>query len=207
VPAATDSKKPASVRSDRRSAARLATLIAVPVTVVLLAVAVLAERHSGSGAEPLAPASSAPATAKASKASKASKALPSVEVAPPPALSAAQQRACQDLISALPTDLGDLPARPVDSSSPYVAAWGEPAVTLRCGVPRPPSFIATADVQQINGVTWFPERRGATTAWVVVDRPVYVEVLVPAADASAPVARLSTAVTAALKPRPLDPAK
>lgn len=201
MPAATDSKKPASVRSDRRSAARLATLIAVPVTVVLLAVAVLAERHSGSGAEPLAPASSAPATAKASKA------LPSVKVAPPPALSAAQQRACQDLISALPTDLGDLPARPVDSSSPYVAAWGEPAVTLRCGVPRPPSFIATADVQQINGVTWFPERRGATTAWVVVDRPVYVEVLVPAADASAPVARLSTAVTAALKPRPLDPAK
>jgi len=200
VPAATDSKKPAPVRSDRRSAARLATLVAVPVTVVLLAVAVLAERHGGSGAEPVAPASSAPATAKASKA------LPSVKVAPPPALSAAQQRACQDLISALPTDLGDLPARPVDSSSPYVAAWGEPAVTLRCGLPRPPSFIATADVQQINGVTWFPERRGATTAWVVVDRPVYVEVLVPAVDASAPVARLSTAVTAALKPSPLDPA-
>jgi len=201
VPAATDSKKPAPVRSDRRAAARLATLVAVPVTVVLLAVAVLAERHGGSGAEPVAPASSAPATAKASKA------LPSVKVAPPPALSAAQQRACQDLISALPTDLGDLPARPVDSSSPYVAAWGEPAVTLRCGVRRPPSFIATADVQQINGVTWFPERRGATTAWVVVDRPVYVEVLVPAVDASAPVARLSTAVTAALKPSPLDPAK
>jgi len=200
VPAATDSKKPTPVRSDRRSAARLATLVAVPVTVVLLAVAVLAERHGGSGAEPVAPASSAPATAKASKA------LPSVKVAPPPALSAAQQRACQDLISALPTDLGDLPARPVDSSSPYVAAWGEPAVTLRCGVRRPPSFIATADVQQINGVTWFPERRGATTAWVVVDRPVYVEVLVPAVDASAPVARLSTAVTAALKPSPLDPA-
>ena len=200
MPAATDSKKPTPVRSDRRSAARLATLVAVPVTVVLLAVAVLAERHGGSGAEPVAPASSAPATAKASKA------LPSVKVAPPPALSAAQQRACQDLISALPTDLGDLPARPVDSSSPYVAAWGEPAVTLRCGVRRPPSFIATADVQQINGVTWFPERRGATTAWVVVDRPVYVEVLVPAVDASAPVARLSTAVTAALKPSPLDPA-
>ena len=200
MPAATDSKKPTPVRSDRRSAARLATLVAVPVTVVLLAVAVLAERHGGSGAEPVAPASSAPATAKASKA------LPSVKVAPPPALSAAQQRACQDLISALPTDLGDLPARPVDSPSPYVAAWGEPAVTLRCGVPRPPSFIATADVQQINGVTWFPERRGATTAWVVVDRPVYVEVLVPAVDASAPVARLSTAVTAALKPSPLDPA-
>jgi hypothetical protein len=193
VPPATDQKR----RSERWSAARLATLVAVPVTVVLVAVAVVAERHGGSASEPVGPATSAPATAGA---------LPAVKVAAPPALPAAAQRACQELISALPTDLGDLPARPVDSSSPYVAAWGEPAVTLRCGVPRPPSFIATADVQQINGVAWFAERRGGTTAWTVVDRPVYVEVLAPAAAASAPVARLSTAVAAALKPRPLDPA-
>jgi len=197
VPAATDSQKPAPARDDRRSAARLATLVAVPVTLVLLAVAVVAARQAGSGAEPVAPATSAPASAAA---------LPSIKVAPPPPLSAGQQQACQQLISALPTDLGDLPARPVDSPSPYVAAWGEPAVTLRCGVARPPSFVATADVQQINGVSWFAERRGPTTAWVVVDRPVYVEVLAPAAAASAPVARLSTAVTAALNPRPLDPA-
>jgi len=193
VPTATDPDP----RSDRRSAARLATLVAVPVTIVLVAVAVVAERHGGSAAEPVAPAASAPASTVA---------LPAVKVAAPPALSAAALRACQELVAALPTDLGDLPARPVDSSSPYVAAWGEPAVTLRCGVPRPPSFIATADVQQINGVAWFAERRGGTTAWIVVDRPVYVEVLVPAADASAPVARLSTAVAAALKHRPLDPA-
>ena len=197
MPAATDSQKPAPARDDRRSAARLATLVAVPVTLVLLAVAVVAGLRAGSGTESVAPATSAPASAAA---------LPSIKIAPPPALSAGQQQACQELISALPTDLGDLPARPVDSPSPYVAAWGEPAVTLRCGVARPPSFVATADVQQINGVSWFAERRGPTTAWVVVDRPVYVEVLAPAAAASAPVARLSTAVTAALKPRPLDPA-
>ena len=197
MPAATDSQKPAPARDDRRSAARLATLVAVPVTLVLLAVAVVAGLRAGSGAEPVAPTTSAPASAAA---------LPSIKVPPPPPLSAGQQQACQELIAALPTDLGDLPARPVDSSSPYVAAWGEPAVTLRCGVARPPSFVATADVQQINGVSWFAERRGSTTAWVVVDRPVYVEVLAPAAEASAPVARLSTAVTAALKSRPLDPA-
>jgi hypothetical protein len=35
---------------------------------------------------------------------------------------------------------------------------------------------------------------------------VYVEVVAPADDASEPPARLSTAVTAALKPQPLDPA-
>ena len=198
MPTATDPTQ----RSDRRSAARLATLVAVPVTVLLVAVVVVAERRGGSGAEPVAPTTGAPTTS----APAAAAALPAVKVAPPPPLPAAAARSCQELVSALPTDLGDLPARPVDSSSPYVAAWGEPAVTLRCGVPRPPSFIATADVQQINGVAWFAERRGGTTAWTVVDRPVYVEVLAPAADASAPVARLSTAVTAALEPKPVDPA-
>ena len=185
-------------RETRRSAARLATLVAVPLTVVLVAVAVVAGTRGDGGSEaaPLAPTTAPARTAP----------LPAVKVAAPAALSTAAQRACQGLVSALPTDLGDLPGRPVDSSSPYVAAWGEPAVTLRCGVARPPSFIATADVQQINGVTWFAERRGGTTAWTAVDRPVYVEVLVPAADASAPVARLSTPIAATLQPRPVDPA-
>ena len=199
MPTATEQR----TRSERRSAARLATLVALPLTAVLVLLAVLAQTRSGAGgpgADPLAPASAPPTAAPPTAA------LPAVTVAPPPALPAAAQRACRNLIAALPTDLGDLPARPVDSSSPYVAAWGEPAVTLRCGIARPPSFIATADVQQINGVSWFAERRGSTTAWTVVDRPVYVEVLVPAADASAPVARLSTAVAAALRPQPLDPA-
>jgi Protein of unknown function (DUF3515) len=175
----------------RRSAAWLATLVAVPVTVALVLVAVVAERRGGAD-----PAPTPAATAGA---------LPAIKVPPPPRLTGAAQQACQELISALPTDLGDLPARPVDSPSPYVVAWGEPPVTLRCGVARPPAFLATAQVQQISGVTWFAEQRGQTTAWTVVDRPVYVEVLVPAADAGAPAARLSTAVAASLKPRPLDP--
>jgi hypothetical protein len=198
VPTATD-PDPAPARSDRLPAARLATLVALPLTVVLVLLAVrLGSGGSGggSGAAPVTPTRT-PDTAVA---------LPPIRVAAPPPLTAAAQRACQDLVSALPTELGDLPARPVDSPSPYVAAWGEPAIALRCGVARPPSFIATADVQQINGVSWFAERRGSTTAWTVVDRPVYVEVLVPAADASGPVARLSTAVTAALRPQAVDPA-
>jgi hypothetical protein len=84
-------------------------------------------------------------------------------------------------------------------------AWGEPPVVLRCGVPRPPAFIATADTLVISGVSWFAERRGSSTAWTVVDRPVYVEVVAPADDASDPPARLSTAVTRALPRTPLNP--
>jgi Protein of unknown function (DUF3515) len=193
----TATERPAPRRRPRRSPAWLATIVAVPVTAVLVAVAVAAESRGGSGPAP---------TPSPSTSASAAGALPSIRVAAPPALSGAAQQACQGLISALPTELGDLPARPVDSPSPYVVAWGEPAVTLRCGVARPPAFIATAAVQQISGVTWFPERRGQTTAWTVVDRPVYVEVLVPAADAGGPVARLSTAVARALEARPLDPA-
>jgi hypothetical protein len=126
-------------------------------------------------------------------------------VAAPPALSTAGQRSCQELVSALPTVLGDRRARPVDSPSPYVVAWGEPPVVLRCGVPRPAAFIRTADTLVISGVTWFAERRGASTAWTVVDRPVYVEVVAPADDASDPPARLATAVSRALPRQPLDP--
>jgi hypothetical protein len=134
------------------------------------------------------------------------RALPAIRVAAPPALSAAAERACRELVSALPTELGDLPARPVDSSSPYVVAWGDPAVTLRCGVPRPPSFIGSADVNDISGVTWFAERRGDRTAWTAVDRTVYVEVIAPVGAASAPAARLSTPILRALPARPVDPA-
>jgi hypothetical protein len=189
---ATTETPPAPPRRDRRWAAGIATVVAVPVALVVLAVLV-STRFEPDQADP-APTGTAAA------------ALPPVRVPAPPALSAGAQKACQELVSALPTDLGDLPARPVDSPSPYVAAWGEPAVTLRCGVARPPSFLATAEVQVINGVTWFPERRGDRTAWTAVDRPVYVEVVAPFEAASAPAARLSTAVTRALPARTVDPA-
>lgn len=178
---------------ERRRAALLATAVAVPLTAVLVLLV-----NPGAGRGDPAPAPSAAPTAGA---------LPPVRVDPPPAGAAAAQRSCQELVSALPTRLGDRPARPVDSPSPYVVAWGEPAVVLRCGVVRPPTFVATADVSVISGVTWFAERRGATTAWTVVDRPVYVEVLTPADVSSEPVARLSTAVTRALPPRPIDPVR
>ena len=193
MPSTTATTEPAPPgRTDLRWAAALATLVALPLTVGLV---LLAVRAGGGGPEPAPTATPTRAAA-----------LPAIAVTPPPVPDSAGQRACQELISALPTELGDRPARPVRSSSPYVVAWGEPAVVLRCGVPRPPSFLSTVEVQDINGVTWFPERRGGTTAWTVVDRAVYVEVLAPASDASSSVARLSTPVSRALARRALDPA-
>jgi hypothetical protein len=182
----------------RRHAAAVATAVAVPLTVVL---ALLLARP---GPAP-SPAPSTPTAPTAPSTPTAPAALPPIRVAAPPAPAAAGQRSCRELISALPTTLGDRRARPVDSPSPYVVAWGDPPVVLRCGVARPAAFIATAETLVISGVTWFAERRGASTSWTVVDRPVYVEVVAPADDASDPPARLATAVSRALPARPLDP--
>lgn len=174
---------PEPARSRRRPAL-VATAVALPVTVLL---ALLFARPGGDPPPPQP--TPGPAAAEA---------LPAVPVEPPPALSEAAQRACQELIAALPTTLGDRPARPVRSSSPYVAAWGEPAVVLRCGVAEPAGFLPDSQVFEIGGVRWFPVERGAGTVWTATDRAVYVEVTAPTAEASDPVARLSTAVTRAL---------
>ena len=178
-----ESPERATATRVRRHAAAVATAVAVPLTVVLV---LLLNRPGGAPAPTPSPSAGV---------------LPAIRVAAPPPLSAAGQRSCQELISALPTMLGTRPARPVDSPSPYVVAWGEPPVVLRCGVPRPTAFVPTAQTLVISGVTWFAERRGSTTAWTVVDRPVYVEVVAPADDASEPVARLATPVTRALPRR------
>lgn len=176
---------PAPPARRRASPALLATAVALPLTVVLV---LLFARLGGDGAPAVAP-TSAPATA----------ALPAIPVDPPPPLGEAAQKACQELISALPTTLGDRPARPVQSSSPYVAAWGEPPIVLRCGVARPAGFLPTSEVFEIGGVRWFPVERGASTVWTVVDRSVFVEVTAPTAQASDPVARLSTSVSRSIR--------
>ncbi|HYT11081.1 MAG TPA: DUF3515 domain-containing protein, partial [Mycobacteriales bacterium] len=82
-----------------------------------------------------------------------------------------------------------------------VAAWGEPAVVLRCGVTRPAALRADSQLLDINGVSWFAERRGGAEVFTTVDRPVYVEVSAPAELASEPAARLATAVGRALPRR------
>jgi Protein of unknown function (DUF3515) len=177
----------------------LATAIAVPVTVVLvLLLNRSALRHA---ATPPAPSTAPTVTASPSTTRFA---LPALRVPAPPA-SAAAERFCPRLLAAMPLTLTGLAARPVDSPSPNVAAWGEPPVVLRCGVPRPRGFVVGVQTFVVNGVTWFAEPHGNRTVWTVVDRPVYVEATVPAGYAGGPVSVLSTEVARTLPaqaPRP-----
>jgi len=168
----------------------------VPVTVVLV---LLVNRAGLRGAQAPSPTPSPSSTA-------ARTALPPVRVVAPPA-SVAAARSCPAFLAALPLTLTDLAARPADSPSPYVAAWGEPPVLLRCGVLRPAGFVVGVQTIVVNGVAWYPEPHGNRTVWTAVDRPVYVEVTVPTGYASGPVAELATLVARTLPARPPRPGR
>lgn len=107
---------------------------------------------------------------------------PSVEA---PAQTGAGARACAALVDALPDRVTDQDRRPVDPGRGYAAAWGDPAIELRCGVPRPAGFDRFSTCQDANGVGWFiPEDqqtgRPAPITMTTVGRAQYVEVRIPA---------------------------
>jgi hypothetical protein len=93
-------------------------------------------------------------------------------------------RACAALVDALPDEVADQPRRDVDSGDGYGAAWGDPAIELRCGVPRPDGFGRASECQSVNGVDWYvPESqqtgRPEDITMTSVGRAEYVEVRVP----------------------------
>ena len=67
---------------------------------------------------------------------------------------AAERRACEELVEALPQAIGDQ-ARDEVTGNPLGAAWGDPAIVLRCGVDSPADFTPISTCQEINGVLWF----------------------------------------------------
>jgi hypothetical protein len=143
-------------------------------------------------------------------------ALAPITVAAPPA-NPATAPSCTKLLTALPVQLGDLVPRIVHPTpdSPFVVAWGDPAVVLRCGVDRPSALKpGSADlVIGVNGVFWLPVHQSKATVWTAVDRAVYIEVSVPQSYRQPPLAPLADAVAKVLPPvcvvdpKQTDPAK
>jgi hypothetical protein len=121
----------------------------------------------------------------------------------PPTPSASATSTCARLVAALPHRVADRhDRRDVTPASPYTAAWGDPAITLQCGV-RPPNRPLSGDELTVGRVTWLANREGDVVTWVSLGRRVTVELDVPAgyddqdavvADVSAVVARADAAV-------------
>jgi hypothetical protein len=102
-----------------------------------------------------------------------------------PRLSGAARRECRALVAALPDRVADLDRRETTTGEGYGAAWGDPAIVLRCGVGPPAGFDAYSRCQNANGVDWYiPESqlRGTRvdTTMTAVGRSRRVEVEIPA---------------------------
>lgn len=97
----------------------------------------------------------------------------------PPTPTAAATSACQALHDALPASVDGAARRATSPASELTAAWGSPAVVLRCGVPRPAALEPTSQLVTINDVDWFPEQLSDGYRFTSYGRVADVEVRVP----------------------------
>ncbi|HEY2949025.1 MAG TPA: DUF3515 domain-containing protein [Micromonosporaceae bacterium] len=153
---------------DSRRAARLATLVALPVALLagVLAFVLLNARGDG-GAEP----SPGPSSPRAQETEPVTMAAPHLD----------DRTAviCRALLAALPDRIRDLPRRPVTAGPEQNAAYGDPAIQLACGGARP-AVAPTDFLLVMDGVCWRSSQSPDHTAWTTADRAVPVRVTVPA---------------------------
>lgn len=111
--------------------------------------------------------------------------LPPLSASAPPH-AAEQTGACAKVLAELPVQLGRLPGRVVHTSpdTPFVVAWGDPAVVLACGAARPRSLHAGSSAQYFtngpaNGPFYDVTSAGGANVWTTVDRAPYISITVP----------------------------
>ncbi|MFG1778485.1 DUF3515 family protein [Micromonospora sp. NPDC049051] len=172
----TDSVQPDGAATDRpapdrttRSAALIATLVALPVTLLVGGLA-FAQFSPDEQAEPAA----SPSATVAGPQSTAP-----VEMAAP-ALAERPATVCRALLSQLPPTVGDLAQRPVTAGPEQNAAYGDPAVTVACGGTEP-AVGETDELLIVNGVCWHPTQATDVTVFSTLDRETTVTVRVPGA--------------------------
>lgn len=109
----------------------------------------------------------------------------------PPEPDAATARTCADLVAHLPDTLMGAERARVRPDSELTAAWGDPAIGVRCGVERPVALEPDSYVEEVNGVAWLPQPEDDPTLYTAVGREAYVELSVPPSHGP-PAAALST---------------
>jgi hypothetical protein len=99
------------------------------------------------------------------------------------AVGSGDRAACRQLLSSLPAELDDQ-SRRTTTGSTYAAAWGDPAIVLRCGV-APPEGSAGDPCITRNGIGWTvppgqADDLGADLVMTLAFRHPVVQVRVPA---------------------------
>jgi hypothetical protein len=172
-----EAQPPAPDRTTR-SAALWATVIAVPVAVVvglLIFTRIVPETRTAAPAPSATPSAVVPATP--------------VQMAAPK-LAARPAEVCLAVTSQLPNAVRDLPARKVSAGPEQNAAYGEPPLTVACGVAQPVMCTSLeqtgsgcvpmdTELMTMNRVCWYADAQAAATTFTTMDREIAVQVTVP----------------------------
>ncbi|MDG4769668.1 DUF3515 family protein [Solwaraspora sp. WMMD792] len=175
APGGRSPDRPAPGGPDRttRQAAIWATVVALPLTVIVALAAFSRLAPAGSDDDP---------GAAADPSASASAGVAPVPTTPvqiaAPALDERAEIVCRALVSQLPGTLRDLPQRRVTDGAEQNAAYGEPPITVACGVPAA-QFPPTDLVYALDGVCWHAAEQADATVWTTVDREIPVRVSVP----------------------------
>lgn len=112
---------------------------------------------------------------------------------------------CAKVLAKLPVTLTRLDPRVVHTTpeTPYVVAWGDPAIVLRCGVRRPEDLAAGSgalfvDGGVVTGPFYDVIKDGDANVWTTVDREPYISITVPRKYNSGPLPALSKAIATAV---------
>jgi hypothetical protein len=103
---------------------------------------------------------------------------------PDTSVSGAQRTACESLVKALPHHVSDQAERET-KGNPLGAAWGDPAIVLRCGVGKPADYDPVLGCQTVNGLDWYVPSKAmddqqADVVMTTIGRVPAVEVTLPA---------------------------
>ena len=115
--------------------------------------------------------------------SRSSGPFAAVSVAAPPNATA-QTGNCTKVLEKLPVSLGKLAPRTVHTTpdTPFVVAWGDPAVIFSCGVAKPKTLFPGSGVElrAVDGLAFDLELTRKAAVYVTVDRAPYISVVFPA---------------------------
>lgn len=176
-----DLEKPPVRKPDpaTRKAALWATAIAIPVAVIAGLLIVWQVIPSGKAAPEAGPTASGPVAVPTTAVRMAA-----------PKLTERTAQVCLAVTSQLPGAVRNLPARKVSAGPEQNAAYGEPPITVSCGVPQPtlcervdgghPGCVPLdATMLKMNGVCWYGQDNPATDIFTTMDREVAVQVTIP----------------------------
>lgn len=155
-----------------RSAAKLAALIAIPIALLAGLGTFLLLRDAFTPPPPAAAPTETPAPVPTEPVAMAA-----------PALGEWEEIVCRAVLARLPTEVNGLPQRSVTAGPEQNAAYGEPPVTVACGVPAV-EYEPTEELLRLGPVCWQARQLDGGSRWTTLDREVPVQVWVPDAYGS-----------------------